>query len=376
MKKINLLIAVSTLLMFVSCQNATNPTNNGNKNNSKNNTQEEVFDINKVTFTIADDRFLGYADANLKTEFPNLYKHVNTITVGNEHYITLLVDDGVSLLLCYNSKPIYYPTITYANKISADEYFNNSADYPTLESFKKFSYTTYEISGNKIYVELFNPIKLTSLKKYYCEQEDGHFLTLSDGSKKVYYDLDLSDNETCRYKWTYKAYKRSNTSLKNIMLDNYMPYHYFSNVYENNDGKLIVENLYYDTDFIKNKLKDLDLLYSNDGYILKDEYYYYAIGNLTNGLKLKYHKGSSSSYFYFDYKLDNFLIFNENIDNNDDDILFMDDFTVYERPDPNNWSIEYEKDKVDTRLHVNTYTIRLSPFENKVITLFDLGFIL
>ncbi len=376
MKKINLLLAVTALLMFVSCQDATNPTNTGNENNSEKNTKE-VFDINKVTFTNSDDRFLGYANANLKTEFPNLYKHINTFTVGNEHYITLLVDYGVpSLFLCYNGEPVKFPTLTYANTISADDYFNNSIDYFTPESFKEFSYTTFEISGNTIYVELFYPIKLSSLKKYYCDQEDGHFLTLSDGSKKVYYDLDLSDNESCRYKWTYKAYKRSDKNLKKIMLDNYIPYQYFSHFYENNDGKLLVESLYYNTDFIQNKLKDLNLLYSPDDFFLKEDYYYYAIGNLTNGLKLKYYKGTISSYFYFDYKLDKFLIFNEkeNIDNND--IIFMDEFTVYECPDPNSWSIEYKEDIVNTRLHVNTYQIRLSPFENKIISIFDLGFIL
>ena len=75
MKKLQLLLAATTIMLMVSCQGPVSPkTDNGNNEETK------TFDINKVSFSSTE---------NDNTDF----KMINSITIGNNHYFVLFIRD-------------------------------------------------------------------------------------------------------------------------------------------------------------------------------------------------------------------------------------------------------------------------------------------
>ncbi len=382
MKKINLLLAVTALLMLVSCQNAANTNNNENDNNSEKNTKE-VFDISKIS---------------IKPEEEKFFKHINTISFDKTHYVILLQLENCGSYIEYDGNPLNAKNGLYNNYISAnhcnskffEKYFEGTIDYLDPDSFTdlfELEPDTFEILDNTIYVYCLPMINLSYYRDYICEQEEGHFLTLSDGKNKVHYELDLSVNNTTRdsYDKEHKLIKKTNIDKPyKAVIDNpglnFMTIRHFTN--ENNreimfyyqNEKTIIDNILtylkvpeeinyknYKSKYDSPKYKDMAQLF--------DRYNVYYTGSFYDGIKLKYYSspyedGGIYKKLYMDFELDSVVLYDQYED------LPSNTYTVLEYikyAEDGNWN-DYDTFKVQIEPE-----ILISPIENKVVRLFDLG---
>lgn len=383
MKKINLLLAVTALLMFVSCQNAANPTNTGNENNSEKNT-EEVFDINKISITPTDEKFV---------------KLISKTSVGQNHYFVLLQTAGHGSYIKYDGEALKindrinsdYIYTSNLNSNFYDKYMEGTIDYSDPETFNEFvNSKEYEVLDNKIFVYSLPLINVRYLEDYYCEQDDGYFLTLSNGNKKIHYDLDLSVNET------YTLNNEGKKLIKKTNIDN--PYsvivdNYYSNFIDypvylndiNTDEHIInSENKRTIIDNILSKINaPSEVTYKNykDKYRKKeikelfDRYNVYFTGSFYNGLKLKYLSYQDeydyiNKELYMDFEIHSVELFDQYEDLAENRHTVLEYFKMY---GPVDWSEQNEWDDYDSVKVSIQPEIEISPFENKVLRLFDLG---
>ena len=360
MKNLKLLIIAAAVVLLVSCQGTVNPEISGNGNEKIN--ESEVFDINKLTIK-----------GNNKSG--NNLKKIKTLSVGNSHYIIIYLPDEAVYSIKYNNEELYSNKWTTPDwDAYHKKYFQGTLDCSDIETLRNMGITyEFEVSGNKIYVTGIEPIPLYSFKDYFCEQENGHFLTLSDGKIKRYYELDLSDN-IINYKYNSAA-KRDvikKTDITNV----------YAKVDNNNNNFTQFERLssekfgynvfYYDEDtIIENCLSAISSpanLHTYNGYKfneLHNRYNLYYSGKFKNGLKLKY----KNDILYFDFELDSIDLYDQYEDTMVTKVLEW--FTLWDEDIENTNSYP----EIDVMLDSDFADIGLSPFENKVVRLFDLGFV-
>ena len=382
MKKLQLLLAATTIMLMVSCQGPVSPkTDNGNNEETK------TFDINKVSFSSTE---------NDNTDF----KMINSITIGNNHYFVLFIRDQYQGINIKYDNEIIDGNFHYAQNDEeyVQSYINGTLDLSDIDTVKNyFSNDEIDILGNKVYVFYIKPISYSDIKPYICEQEEDYFLTLSNGEKKVHFDLDLSDNRSYKY-FEYYSFNNKKEEKKKIYKksDVYQPYNAiidsnrdFTVGYKGTtDGIFgrtnicdVVEPYEYDNEeaFLNNCFTVIgtDLKTSNYYYQKNIDtiirYAFYYKGSFYNGLKPKfgYDEYSNGKFekLYFDFELDSIVLYDRFENTFETEVL--DYFTMNQDGGGYYGEAEVSKDKIKIELKPD---FGLSPFENKVVSLFNMGF--
>ena len=382
MKKLQLLLAATIIMLLVSCQGTVNPKNTDIENNE----QTKTFDINKVSLSSTE---------NDNTDF----KMINTITIGNNHYFVLYTR-GISIDVKYDKESISgeYNFNSPKKEEYLNAYLNGTLDFSDIETVKDYiEYEEIDLLGHKLYVYFIEPFSYSDIKPYICEQEEDYFLTLSNGEKKVHFDLDLSDNRSYKY-FEYYSFNNKKDEKKKIYKksDVYQPYNAiidsnkdFTNGYKGaTDGIFGRTNICevvepYENDnqeaFLNNCFTVIgtDLKTSNYYYQKNIDtiirYAFYYKGSFYNGLKPKfgYDEYSNGKFekLYFDFELDSIVLYDRFENTFETEVL--DYFTMNQDGGGYYGEAEVSKDKIKIELKPD---FGLSPFENKVVSLFNMGF--